>query len=132
MQGPPAALIHETFGEFLDNCQHVPLEDWICQQVTNLNALMSASYRTPIPESELDEKSQMLLQRLGVQLQGQLPSTSTSEDSYQPSSDEFEAERMVIVRRYLTSLLGHYAAAGVKPNLDVSSPTQVWTRSVVV
>ena len=47
----------------------------------------------------------MLLQRLGVQLQSQLPSTSTSEDFYQPSSDKLEAKQIVTVRRFLSSLL---------------------------
>ena len=47
----------------------------------------------------------MLLQRLGVQLQSQLPSTSTSEDFYQPSSDNLEAKQIVTVRRFLSSLL---------------------------
>jgi hypothetical protein len=93
---------------------------------------MSASYRTPVPESKLDKKSQTLLRRLGVQLQSQLPSASNSEDSYQPSSGDFEAERMVIVRRFLNSLLGHYAAADVKPSLDVSTPTRVWPWPVVL
>jgi len=136
LQGPPAALIHETFGEFLDNCQHTQLDPWICQQVTNFNVLMSASYRTPVPVSKLNKKTQMLLRRLEVQSQktlidsvhskaSQLPSASTSEDSIQPASGGLEAERMTRVRKFLNNLLGHYAAADIKPSLDVSPSSQV-------
>ena len=136
MQGPPAALIHETFGESLENCQHITLDPWICQQVTNFNVLMSASFRTPIPESKLSKKTQMLLRRLKAQSPkplidsvyseaSQLPSVSTSEDSIQPAGGGLEAERMGRVRQFMNKLLGHYAPAGVKPSLDVSSPSQV-------
>lgn len=124
MQGPPAVLIHKTFGEFRDNCKHVQLDHWICQRVIDFNALMSPSYRTPIPESELDKDSVVLLRSLGVDLQ--------SQDSYQPSSDDFEDKRMVIVRRFLSGLLWDYAAADVKSSLDASRSTQVWPRIVAV
>ncbi len=78
----------------------------------------------------------MLLRRLKVQPKtdltdgvyskaSQLSSASTSEDSVQPASGGLEAERMARVRRFLNSLLGHYAAADVQPSLDVSPPTQV-------
>lgn len=55
----------------------------------------------------------------------QLPSVSTSEDSIQPAGGGLEAERMGRVRQFMNKLLGHYAPAGVKPSLDVSSPSQV-------
>jgi len=136
LQGPPAALIHDVFGEFLENCQHIPLDPWICQKVTNFNVVMSASYRTPVPMSKLSKGSQMLLQRLKVQPKtvltdgvyskaSQVSSASTSEDSVQPASGGREAERMARVRRFLNSLLRHYAAADGQPSLDVTPPTQV-------
>ncbi len=78
----------------------------------------------------------MLLRRLEVQSQktlidsvhskaSQLPSASTSEDSIQPASGGLEAERMTRVRKFLNNLLGHYAAADIKPSLDVSPSSQV-------
>ncbi len=78
----------------------------------------------------------MLLRHLELQSQkilidpvhskvSQLPSASTSEDYIQPASGGLEAERMTRVRRFLSDLLGHYAATDVKPSLDISPPTQV-------
>ncbi len=131
LQGPPAALIHETFAEFRDNCRHIPLDPWICQSVTDLNVMMSASYRTPIPESKMSKKQQLLLRDLEELFDpadskaSQLPSASTSEDYVQAASGGREAERMARVRRFLGDLLGHYAAPDVKPSLDTSPPTQV-------
>jgi len=66
----------------------------------------------------------VLLRDLGVDLQ--------SQDSYQPSSDDFEDKRMAIVRRFLSGLLWDYAAADVKSSLDASRSTQVWPRIVAV
>ncbi len=124
MQGPPAVLINQTFSEFRDNCKHVQLDHWICQNVVDFNELMSPSYQTPIPESELDEDSVVLLRDLGVDLQ--------SQDSYQPSSDNFEDKQMAIVRRFLSGLLWDYAAADVKSSVGASHSTQVWPRIVAV
>ena len=98
--------------------------------------MMSASYRTPIPKSKMSKKQQMLLRDLEVRSQkilidpahskaSQVPSASISEDSVQPDSGGLEAERMARVRRFLSDLLGHYAATDVKPSLDTSPPTQV-------
>lgn len=78
----------------------------------------------------------MLLQRLKVQPKtvltdgvyskaSQVSSASTSEDSVQPASGGREAERMARVRRFLNSLLRHYAAADGQPSLDITPPTQV-------
>ncbi len=78
----------------------------------------------------------MLLRQLEVQSQkalidpihskaSQVSSANSSEGFIQPASGGLGAERMTRVRRFLSDLLGHYAAADVKPNLDASPPTQV-------
>jgi len=98
--------------------------------------MMSFSYRTPIPKSKMGKKQQMHLQDLEAQSQknligrahskaSQLPSASTSEESVLPARGSSEAERMARVRRFLSDLLGHYAATDVKLRLDTSPPTQV-------
>ena len=55
MQGLPAALAHEVFGRFLDNCQKLPVQREACTAVLDLCKILCESYMNT--EGETASKS---------------------------------------------------------------------------